>query len=451
MNEDAKNNNNEFHDPDNFALEFYITTIVHEWSKTLAFLVYTLVPFFVILDYFTMPPEHFKQFIVYRAVSTALAIGQYIIIKNTKPGKLSYLHGYITSLVVGGTISMMTVDLGGFDHGYYAGLNLVIIAVNMLLPWGAFHSAVNGSITILIYLLLNFITPQPYGTQTLANNLFFLSSTVIIAVSINYLRQKLLKQEFLLRTELKKARDALWGEMSIAKKIQTSLLPNKHRIGNYQVASTMIPAEEVGGDYYDIIESDTGEKWIGIGDVSGHGVESGLIMMMTQTSLLSMLNSSSGYKPSQVLEYVNAVIRKNISKLRSSRYMTILAIKLEESRITMAGKHQDLMIYRTRIGEVEVVPTTGTWLGITDNIGTFLVDHSVNMEIGDFFLLFTDGITEAMDKDGEMFGEERLKETLLKYADLTVAEIVKNIIQDVIAFQEEQNDDISLLVIKKIF
>ena len=77
----------------------------------------------------------------------------------------------------------------------------------------------------------------------------------------------------------------------------------------------MHPAKEVGGDYYDIIETAGGVRWITMGDVSGHGVDSGLIMMMAQTSIISMVKNCVECKPSTVLKAVNSVIRENLSRL----------------------------------------------------------------------------------------------------------------------------------------
>ncbi|MCP4610030.1 MAG: response regulator, partial [Planctomycetes bacterium] len=86
------------------------------------------------------------------------------------------------------------------------------------------------------------------------------------------------------RDQIVKARDALWGEMELAKKIQTVLLPEEPKISGYKIAAHMEPADEVGGDYYDVINFE-GKDWLVIGDVSGHGVPSGLVMMMVQTAI----------------------------------------------------------------------------------------------------------------------------------------------------------------------
>jgi sigma-B regulation protein RsbU (phosphoserine phosphatase) len=276
-----------------------------------------------------------------------------------------------------------------------------------------------------------------------------MSSTAIIAISINHVKHKLVKKEFFLLVELKKARDALWSEMELAKRIQTALLPNREKIKGYEIAAAMNPAKEVGGDYYDVIETSSGEKWVAMGDVSGHGVDAGLIMMMAQTSISAMLANCSDCQPSEVLRRVNMVIRENIARLGSDHYMTMMAIRFNESQMTVAGKHQDIIIYRSALNRTEVVSTKGTWLGITDNIEKYLTDVTKQIDYGDIVLLFTDGITEATSSDDEMYSQERLEQSLIQHADLPVGKLRDKIMEEVNNFQDEQYDDMTLVVIKK--
>ena len=104
--------------------DLYLNRIIHEWLKTLTILAYILVPMFFFLDYFLMPPELLPKFGVYRLISTVIVVIQYFIIRNTKPSRFSYFHGYFIAINVGSIIALMTVDLGGFNSSYYAGLNL---------------------------------------------------------------------------------------------------------------------------------------------------------------------------------------------------------------------------------------------------------------------------------------------------------------------------------------
>jgi serine phosphatase RsbU (regulator of sigma subunit) len=430
--------------------EKYLNGIIHEWLKTLTTLAYILVPVFFFLDYFTMPAELLPRFGLYRLVSTIIVVIQFLIIRSTKPSNLTYFHGYFITLNVGGIIALMTVDLGGFNSSYYAGLNLVIIGVILLIPWKVVHSTINSLLIIAMYLVFNLIDARPYETSSLINNLFFLCSTAIMAVSINYVKHKLVKKEFMLMVELKKARDAIWSEMELAKRIQTALLPDEEKISGFEVAAQMVPAKEVGGDYYDIIETRNGDKWVTIGDVSGHGVDSGLIMMMAQTSMLSMVNNSISPKPSQVLSSINTVIRENLSRLGSDHYLTMMAIKFNGTQMTIAGKHQDILIYRANSNKTETISTRGTWLGIANKIAHFQKDQDVKINEGDIILLYTDGITEATGKNGKMFGQSRLEQTLDQYADLPINRILDKIIREVNMFQDEQSDDMTLLIIKKL-
>ena len=318
-----------------------------------------VVPLYVPLDWFALPAPVFERFLQYRAgLAAALAL-QLVLIRITRPSRFSFLHGYAFTLMVAGVISWMTVELGGFDSPYYVGLNLAI-AANLLLPWRPVHAVLNSLLTVLVYVVLNSIFGGPFHTAVLLNNLSFLGAAAVIAVITARIRYRLVRREHQARTglleanaalgrsqaELQAARDALWGEMEVAKRIQTALLPEDRRVGPYQIAARMVPAAEVGGDYYDIVDAGDGRHWIAIGDVSGHGVESGLVMMMTQTSILSLVRERPSRTPAEVFREVNGVLWQNISRMRANRYMTLNVVRLDPTGFTMAGKHQDLLVWR---------------------------------------------------------------------------------------------------------
>jgi serine phosphatase RsbU (regulator of sigma subunit) len=130
--------------------------------------------------------------------------------------------------------------------------------------------------------------------------------------------------------------------------------------------------------------------------------------------------------------------------------MTICVARLDQARMTFAGKHQDILIWRKATGSVEEVPTTGTWLGIVEDLAGKLTDSHVDINEGDAVLMFTDGITEAMSRSGEMFGQDRLRATLARHGALEAEQIVLGILAEVNAFQAEQSDDLTLLVLKRI-
>lgn len=430
----------------------YSQALIHAWLRTLFILGATLIPIFFLLDMVTIPDESrhlLPRFGIYRAVSTGIVILQFIIIIRTSPSKYSFLHGYVFSFIVSLAIVLMTMDLGGFDSSYYAGLNLVIIAVNLLLPWKAFHSALNGTLTILMYLIINFLFGGNFQIKTLIGNLYFMSSTVIIAASINHVKYVLIQKDFANRMSLKQARDALWSEMEVAKRIQTALVPPNTTVGHYEIAAVMIPAAEVGGDYYDIIPT-TADPWVMIGDVSGHGVESGLIMMMTQTSVRTILARTPQVEPSKLLIHLNKVIKENISKLNVDRYLTITAINLKENEITYAGSHQDLLVYRKAEHKIESIPSYGTWVGMLDDVDEYMKDRTLPIYKGDMVLLFTDGVTEIGFEQKNMYGQERLERCFLENINLPLKEIIDRIVQDALNFCPNQEDDITIVIVRRI-
>jgi serine phosphatase RsbU (regulator of sigma subunit) len=444
------------------AFELYRDELTHRASANVAVLGGLLIPGFLILDTVIAPPDMLGRFAVYRAVVTGLLATVWLVIKRTSPSRWSVLHGYFLTFAAGTMVSWMTVDLGGFDSRYYAGLMLVVVAVNLLLPWRPIHSAANGFITVGLYVVLGAAFGGPFSTANLVGNLFFLCSMVIVAVASTNLRHGLIESEFMLRAELvranasldrsrqelKQARDALWGEMEIATRIQTALLPADRRLGRWDVAARMRPAAEVGGDYYDHLELPNGARWVAVGDVSGHGVESGLVMMMTRTSIASVLRSHPDFGPAQVFRLVNAVLWESLLRLGTSRYMTLNLVRLDDDGLTLAGKHQDVLVWRAATGRVEQVSNEGCWIGVVPEVDGAVADAHVPMAHGDLALFYTDGVTEAMSAAGEMFGTDRLSAALAKVARRPLDEGLDALFAEVGAFQARQDDDITMLLLR---
>lgn len=256
---------------------------------------------------------------------------------------------------------------------------------------------------------------------------------------------------------LQTARDQLWGEMQLAKKIQTVLLPQCPSIPGYAIAARMMPANDVGGDYYDIINVE-GYDWIVIGDVSGHGVPAGLIMMMVQSSIHSILEHDPGLHPSVLIRRVNRTLRKNLAKLDEDKYMTITVLMAARNGIlTFSGLHQDILVYRAQSAAVEVVETDGFWIGVMDEIGPLLRDDTLRLDDGDTMLLFTDGITEAWEAGTSrenrnplrsMYGQERLSDALCRRGGESPDLIIDGIMDSLRGYHF--HDDVTMVVVRRL-
>ena len=257
-----------------------------------------------------------------------------------------------------------------------------------------------------------------------------------------------LEQRVALRTaELSKALAALWGEMKLARKIQEALVPPLPQILNCDVAASMKATEEVGGDYYDVVHTPDAE-WILIGDVSGHGVPAGLIMMMCQTAVRTVLQSDPTIMPDRLLTRVNSVLTTNIRQLGEDKYMTISALRRErDGSVFFAGAHQDIFIYRAETQLVEVLETHGIWLGLKEHIGHSLSSERFQLAPGDVLLLLTDGITEAVG-NGKMFDTSGVRRVLDRAHGMTAQQILGALFTDLADF--DLRDDATVLVIRQL-
>jgi len=248
--------------------------------------------------------------------------------------------------------------------------------------------------------------------------------------------------------QLSATRDALWSEMELAQKLQTVLLPEDPKIDGFDISAFMTTTSSVGGDYYDVINIE-GRDWFLIGDVSGHGVTSGLIMMMVQTSLHVALFQNPNISPVELLDVINKTIHSNIFKLGGSRYMTLTVFAcLDEGRFTFAGAHLPLILHREKTDEIEMIETPGAWIGLIDDIQGFNEEREFSMEKGDSLLLYTDGITEATNEKGISFSQEKLAKLFKENVKLDAKGICESIKES--SGNLKFDDDVSIMVLKKV-
>lgn len=182
-------------------LKRYHDGLLHRWCGTAAMLGAVMMPLFLLLDWFMLPAATFDRFLRYRAAVAGLLALQLLLIRFTRPGRLSFLHGYFFTLLAGGAISWTTVELGGFDSPYYAGLNLVI-ATNLFLPWRPIHATLTSVGTVLLYVVLGAVFGGQFHGTALANNLFYVGVTVLIAVVTARGKFQLIDDEWAARTGL---------------------------------------------------------------------------------------------------------------------------------------------------------------------------------------------------------------------------------------------------------
>ena len=245
---------------------------------------------------------------------------------------------------------------------------------------------------------------------------------------------------------LSEERDRLQRELVIATVVQTSLLPTEHDGGHYEIAGTLHPATEVGGDYYDVVHlGDT--CWLAIGDVAGHGLRTALIMLMVQAIVSATVRTSPAPPPSEVLAIVNRALWNNVRvRLESDEHMTCTLLRCEaDGRVLHAGAHEDLVICRASGGPCETIETRGSWLGAIPDIVGKNPEAELRLTPGDLLVLYTDGVTEARNAERAQFGLDRLTDVVERHRGAPVRRVRDAIFEAVEAWGP-QDDDVTVVV-----
>jgi hypothetical protein len=246
------------------------------------------------------------------------------------------------------------------------------------------------------------------------------------------------------------SKERLEKELEIGARIQTCLLPKTVNIPELELAAKMVPASEVGGDYYDAFATGNG-GFIGIGDVAGHGLTSGLVMLMVQSVVGALARKTPDAAPSELVCALNTVLHDNIRhRLQNKEHVTFTLLRYDPGgKLTFAGAHEEICVYRRQTGQVELVETPGTWLGAVRDVRKHTVDTELLLAPGDIVLLYTDGVTEARAAGGEQFGLDRLTALLANSGDLPMPALIERIYKAVVAHAKELDDDVTLLAFRR--
>jgi serine phosphatase RsbU (regulator of sigma subunit) len=260
---------------------------------------------------------------------------------------------------------------------------------------------------------------------------------------------KLAQQQATLLEVEKLARERLEKELELARQIQVGILPRQLVADGLELAAYMTTAAEVGGDYYDVLPVDGG-CWIGIGDVSGHGVNSGLIMLMVQSVIAALVAKDPAASPRTAVTILNRVLFENIRhRLIKDDFVTLSLLRVSNQQIVFAGAHEHFLVYRARTGITESVATPGTWLGVVPDIDNFTTETTLDLEVDDLVVLYTDGITEARNARGEQYGLERLQAAVQHHRRAPLEQIRDSVFRDVSAWTAKRDDDATLVLVRR--
>lgn len=246
-------------------------------------------------------------------------------------------------------------------------------------------------------------------------------------------------------------RSRIEQELRIASQIQAKLLPTSFpEIAGLRVYGSTHPAKEVGGDYFDfVIRRDDKALWFCIGDVTGKGVPAGMVMASARSVLRSLVD-----RVDDTRDLVVALNRFLCTDLEDEEiFLSFVLMRYDPvtGRLFYTGAgHENILIWREQERRVEVRKTGGMVLGLTARLEEAYREQELELGIGDALLLYTDGVSEAMDAQRNQFGIERLVASAERHLSQPPEVAAHSVLGDVLRFQSgSQRDDVTLVVVRR--
>lgn len=240
-------------------------------------------------------------------------------------------------------------------------------------------------------------------------------------------------------------------ELEIARRVQLGLLPKEQpTLTGFDIAGICLPAQEVGGDYFDFIKLSTGNLGIAVGDVSGKGVPAAIYMTLTKGILQS--HAEADLSPKQVLSKVNNLMYRTIERSwYVSMFYAVLNARKRLLRFARAG-HNPAIVLNKGQSAPKLLQTAGIGLGLDvgEIFAKTLVEGELELASGDTLVFYTDGFTEAMNEEMEEFGEERFLQLLAGEDNGSAQGLVQKTVAEIRAFagSAPQHDDMTMVVLK---
>jgi sigma-B regulation protein RsbU (phosphoserine phosphatase) len=250
-----------------------------------------------------------------------------------------------------------------------------------------------------------------------------------------------------------KEKERLESELAIAREVQNQLFPKDVPFTkSLELKGVCNPARMVSGDYYDFMSLPQGDLAFAIGDVAGKGISAALLMATIQSTMRTQLSAHNGNpSPLSAAKLVGTLNRQLYATTSPEKYATFYFALYDDANhaltYTNAGHLAPMLV---RGNDIQMLDSTGTV------VGAFPIakyeERTVVLEHGDVLVAYTDGIVEPENVYGEMFGEDRLKDLLIKYAKADSAELIARAMEAVVQWtgEGELQDDMTMVVVRRV-
>ena len=398
---------------------------------------------------------------IYGSYSGVDIFGAIANVRDLGPMVAGLVGGPIVGLGAGliGGLHRMTMDgftslpcsLSTILAGLFAGIIYLANRKRFIGIWGAVLFSISFE---TFHMILVLIMASPYAQALQVVESLYIPMILANAVGMfifafmitNLIKERKTKRE---RDKLSAQLERRKKELEIAKQIQESFLPHTIPfIENYDLAASSIPAQEVGGDFYDFIPISKEQTGLTIGDVSGKGIPAALFMAFSRTLLRAKACRNPGV--GRMIESVNNFINE---EPHSNMFVTLFYSILDNShnKLTFVNAgHNPPLLLRNENEEIIRLSTGGVVLGAMK--GLKMAEKTIDLCPGDLLVLYTDGVTEAINRQEDQFGEERLIKLIMDNQDLSSDDLKNLIIDQVYDFASgtPQADDITLMILRRM-
>jgi sigma-B regulation protein RsbU (phosphoserine phosphatase) len=363
---------------------------------------------------------------------------------------LSLLRGDVASH--GPAWLPLVLILGGIGVVAYADHLVVSISLIYLyiLPLAVGAIFLRGEVSyILIVLCVLF---HDYDSPRALNpglRIFHNLSAILCFAFVVYLIQRYMEQREALAKTVEQQRDELLNDVELAAQVQRMFLPlTKPTIPGFQFAGMMLPARGVGGDYYDYIPIDDHTVQVVVADVSGKGVPAALLMSATAAAMQLEANHERNMK--EMLGRLNSGI---LAVSDGEHYVTLMVAEIDARKGTLQHVncgHNPGLHFHAKTGQVTCMNSSCLPIGLQEEENCELA--SAELGSGDVVVFYTDGITEAENQQGKLFGVERLSAVVRRGSSLSAEDLMIHIYNAAADFCGDAfNDDVTIVVVKYDF
>jgi len=332
----------------------------------------------------------------------------------------------------------------------YLGITLILVAFfvsALLLPWNWWETIIIGTFSLAAFIRIypaanTFINSKIFGI-----NIILLALTTLVAAIVKKSEEVLRKRNFAAKKEIEEKNTIMSKELELAKKIHKSILPHSMKNDLVEIAVTYKPIFYMGGDYAQFHFIDKDRVIFVLADVTGHGVSAALLVNRTHTEVERLVREN--LLPGELLKRLDKFIEEEFGEMGFFLTAFCGLLNFSEKKLTYSNYgHPAQILLQSRENKIILMQSQTFLMGIGMEESK-VYSNKITFAQGDRLILFTDGIIEAKDVKGNIFGQGKLEEFTKNNTNLSVIEFNTHLILEVDKFQSgHQHDDIFLATIQ---